>query len=110
MPLGRYAVSASQKGFAKVQETIEVTLNQTRVVDFTLKPTGVSEAVIVTSEAAPINTTNAEVKGTLNTQEILDTPTFNPGDFLTLAQTFPSVQENATPGQSNPTRSCRQSD
>src|SRR6266540_2941660 len=78
MPLGRYAVSASQKGFAKVQETIEVTLNQTRVVDFTLKPTGVSEAVIVTSEATPINTTNAEIKGTLNTQEILDKPTFNP--------------------------------
>src|SRR5213080_2088997 len=37
VPLGRYTVSASQKGFAKAQETIEVTLNQTRVVDFILK-------------------------------------------------------------------------
>src|SRR2546430_15643905 len=53
VPLGRYSVSASQKGFAKVQESIEITLNQTRVADFTLKPTGVTEAVIVTSEAAP---------------------------------------------------------
>src|SRR5437667_4311489 len=69
MPLGRYSVSASQKGFAKVQESIEITLYQTRVVTFTLKPTGVTEAVIVTSEAAPINTTNAEIKGTLSTQE-----------------------------------------
>src|SRR3989442_9365470 len=105
VPLGRYSVSASQKGFAKVQESIEVTLNQTRIVNFTLKPTGVTEAVIVTSEAAPINTTNAEVKGTLNTQEILDKPTFNPGSFLTLAETFTGFQENPTSGQNNPTSS-----
>src|SRR5439155_21673213 len=105
VPLGRYSVSASQKGFAKVQESIEVTLNQTRVVNFTLKPTGVTEAVIVTSEAAPINTTNAEIKGTLNTQEILDKPTFNPGNFLTLAETFTGFQENPTSGQNNPTSS-----
>src|SRR5215510_9800147 len=50
VPLGRYTVSAQQKGFVKlVQENVEVTLNQTRVVDFTLKPAGVSEAVLVTS-------------------------------------------------------------
>src|SRR5262249_30623169 len=54
VPLGRYTISAQQKGFVKlVQESVEVTLNQTRVVDFTLKPAGVSEAVLVTSEAAP---------------------------------------------------------
>src|SRR2546425_11741702 len=35
MPLGRYSVSALQKGFAKVQESIEKTLNQTRVINFT---------------------------------------------------------------------------
>src|SRR3989441_3491451 len=105
VPLGRYSVSASQKGFAKVQESIEVTLNQTRIVDFTLKPTGVTEAVIVTSEAAPINTTNAEVKGTLNTQEILDKPVFNQSNFLTLAETFTGYQENPTSGQNNPTAS-----
>src|SRR5438105_7705467 len=105
VPLGRYTVSASQRGFAKVQESIEITLNQTRVVDLTLKPTGVTEAVIVTSEAAPINTTNAEVKGTLSTQEILDKPTFNPGNILTLAETFTGFQENPTGGQNNPTSS-----
>jgi len=38
--------------------------------------------VIVTSEAAPINTTNAEVIGSLNTREIMDKPTFNQGSFL----------------------------
>ncbi|HSB27236.1 MAG TPA: carboxypeptidase-like regulatory domain-containing protein, partial [Pyrinomonadaceae bacterium] len=93
VPLGRYTVSASATGFSKIsQENIEITLNQTRVVDFKLNPSGVTEAVIVTAETAPINTTNAEVKGTLNTREILDKPTFNQGNFLTLAETFTGFQ------------------
>ena len=106
VPLGRYTVSATARGFSKIaQENVEITLNQTRVVDFKLNPSGVTEAVIVTAETAPINTTNAEVKGSLNTREILDKPTFNQGNFLTLAETFTGFQENPTSGQNNPTAS-----
>ncbi|HEU4510385.1 MAG TPA: carboxypeptidase regulatory-like domain-containing protein [Pyrinomonadaceae bacterium] len=106
LPLGRYTVTASNAGFNKVaQENIEVTLNQTTVVNFTLNPSSVTEAVVVTSEAAPINTTSAEIKGSLNAQEILDKPTFNQGNFLTLAETFTGFQENPTSGQNNPTAS-----
>ncbi|HZI59792.1 MAG TPA: TonB-dependent receptor [Pyrinomonadaceae bacterium] len=106
LPLGRYTVTASSTGFSKVsQETIEVTLNQTRVVNFTLNPSTVTEAVVVTTEAAPINTTNAEIKGSLNSQEILDKPTLNQGSFLSLAETFAGFQENPTSGQNNPTAS-----
>src|SRR6267143_7022754 len=102
LPLGRYNLTVAQKGFTKVvKESVEITLNQTRVVDITLNPTGVTAAVVVTSEATPINTTNAEIKGTLNAQEILDKPTFNPGSFLTLAETFTGFQENPTGGQNN---------
>src|SRR3546814_4635377 len=43
--------------------------------------------------------------GSLNTQEILDKPTFNQGNFLTLAETFTGFQENPTSGQNNPTAS-----
>ncbi|HEY0365772.1 MAG TPA: carboxypeptidase-like regulatory domain-containing protein, partial [Pyrinomonadaceae bacterium] len=106
LPLGRYTVTASGPGFSKVaQENIQVTLNQTRVVNFTLNPSSVTEAVVVTSDAAPINTTNAEIKGSLNAQEILDKPTLNQGSFLTLAETFTGFQENPTSGQNNPTAS-----
>ena len=106
LPLGRYTVTASSPGFNKVaQENIEVTLNQTLVVNFTLQPSSVTEAVVVTPEAAPINTSNAEIKGSLNAQEILDKPTFNQGNFLTLAETFTGYQENPTSGQNNPTAS-----
>jgi hypothetical protein len=63
LPLGRYTLTASGQGFASVtQENIEITLNQTRVIDFTLSPLGVAEALTITSAAAPINTTNAEIK------------------------------------------------
>jgi outer membrane receptor protein involved in Fe transport len=106
MPLGRYTVTAAGPGFNKVaQENVEITLNQTLVVNFTLNPSSVTEAVVVTSEAAPINTTNAEIKGSLNAQEILEKPTFNQGSFLTLAETFTGFQENPTSGQNNPTAS-----
>ena len=106
LPLGRYTVTASGSGFNKVaQENIEVALNQTRVINFTLNPSSLTEAVVVTSDAAPINTTNAEIKGSLNAQEIIDKPTFNQGSFLTLAETFTGFQENPTSGQNNPTAS-----
>lgn len=106
LPLGRYTVTATGPGFSKVsQENIELGLNQTRVVNFELSPSTVTEAVVVTSDAAPINTTNAEIKGSLNAQEIMEKPTFNQGSFLTLAETFTGFQENPTSGQNNPTAS-----
>jgi len=106
LPLGRYRISVSASGFSTAtQENIEITLNQTRVIDFTLTPGGVAEAVLVTAEAAPINTTNGEIKGSLNSQEIMDKPTANQGSFLTLAETFTGFQENPTSGQNNPTAS-----
>src|SRR4029079_12676671 len=106
LPLGRYSVTASSAGFSKVaQENIEIALNQTRVVNFTLNPSTVTEAVVVTADAAPINTTNAEIKGSLNATEILEKPTLTQGSFLTWAETFTGFQENPTSGQNNPTAS-----
>ena len=106
LPLGKYTVTVTNAGFNKVaQENIEVMLNQTLVINFTLQPSSLTEAVVVTSDAAPINTTNAEIKGSLNAQEIIDKPTFNQGNFLTLAETFTGFQENPTSGQNNPTAS-----
>lgn len=106
LPLGRYSVTVTQQGFAKaVNENTEVSLNQTRVVDFSLNPAGITENVVTTSDVTTINTSNAEVKQSLNTQEILSKPTANQGSFLTLAETFTGFQENPTSGQNNPTAS-----
>jgi outer membrane receptor protein involved in Fe transport len=106
IPIGRYSVTVSQQGFTPfVKEDVEVGLNQTRVLDITLNAMGVTAAVTVVSQEAPINSTNSEIKGSLNTQEILDKPTLNQGSFLTLAETFSGFQENPTSGQNNPTAS-----
>jgi len=105
LPIGKYSVTASQKGFGPVtRENVEVSLNETVDVDFKLDPT-VSEAVTVTAEPPLINTTNAEIKSSLTEREILEKPTFNQGNFLTLAETFAGFQENPTSGQNNPTAS-----
>lgn len=105
LPIGKYSVKVSQQGFGNVvRENVGVTLNDTVQVDFKLNPQ-VSETVTITDEPPPINTTNAEIKGTLTTQEIEAKPTFNQGNFLTLAETFTGYQENPTSGQNNPTAS-----
>jgi hypothetical protein len=97
LPLGRYNVTAELKGFTKaLSENIEITLNQTRVQNFKLKPADVSETVVVSSEETPINTTNAEIKGTLTTEQILEKPVLNQSNFLSLAEVFTGYQENPT--------------
>ncbi len=106
VPIGKYEIKVSAPGFSTAtQQGVEVSLNQTRVVDITLAPGGVAETVLVTEEAAPINTANAEITGSLTSQEILDKPTANQSNFLTLAETFSGFQENPTSGQNNPTLS-----
>jgi outer membrane receptor protein involved in Fe transport len=106
LPLGLYTVSASASGFATTkQENVQVTLNQTLVINFSLKPVAAAAEVTITADAAPINTTNAEIKQSLSAQEIVDRPVLNQGNFLTLAETFTGFQENPTSGQNNPTAS-----
>ena len=103
--LGRYSVSAALSGFGTVtREGIQVGLNDTRVVDLVLDPR-VTDSITVRGEAPPINLTNGEVKGSLTAEQIMDKPTLNAGNFLTLAETFTGFQENPTSGQNNPTAS-----
>ena len=105
LPLGLYSVAVNQSGFAMVtQENVTVRLNETVKVDITLDPS-VRAEVVITDEPSSINTTNAEVKGTLTEREIEAKPTFNQGNFLSLAETFTGFQENPTNGQNNPTAS-----
>ncbi|MEJ7578501.1 MAG: carboxypeptidase regulatory-like domain-containing protein [Pyrinomonadaceae bacterium] len=105
LQLGKYNVTSAIGGFGiVVQEGVDVPLNQTIVTDFTLNPT-VTEQVTIINETAPINTTNAQITGSLTAQQIIDRPVFNQGNFLTLAETFTGFQENPTAGQNNPTLS-----
>ncbi|MFN0109912.1 MAG: TonB-dependent receptor domain-containing protein [Blastocatellia bacterium] len=106
LSIGAYKVTVTANGFGSVaQENIQVTLNQTVVTNFSLKPATTTETVTIKIDDVPINTTNAEIKQSLNAQEITDRPVLNQGSFLTLAETFTGYQENPTSGQNNPTAS-----
>ena len=106
LPIGTYRLRASLSGFGNVvRESVRLALNQTQIADFQLKPAAREETVTVVGAAPPINSTNAEVKSTLNEQEIQDKATLNPGSFLSLAEIFPGFQDNPTSGQNNPTAS-----
>jgi outer membrane receptor protein involved in Fe transport len=105
LQIGRYRIKVELSGFGSVtREGIDVRLNDTRVVDIKLDPR-VTQDVTVTAAAPPINVTNAEIKGSLTAEQIMDKPTLNAGSFLTLAETFTGFQENPTSGQNNPTLS-----
>jgi len=103
--LGRYTVTASLAGFGTVaREGIRVALNDTAVVDFTLDAR-MTDTVTVRGDAPIISLTKAEVKNSLTSEQIMDKPTLSAGNFLSLADTFPGLQENPTSGQNNPTAS-----
>src|SRR5688572_11713727 len=103
--LGRYVVTAQLSGFGSVaREGVQVALNDTSVVDFKLDPR-VSETVTVRGDTTPINLTRSEVKSSLTSDEIMDKPSQSAGNFLSLAEVFPGMQENPTSGQNNPTAS-----
>jgi outer membrane receptor protein involved in Fe transport len=105
LQIGSYRVTAALTGFGTVtRDGIQVTLNDTRVVDFKLNPR-VTESVTVTADAPSINLTSGETKGRLTAEQIMDKPTLSAGSFLDLASTFTGFQDNPTSGQNNPTAS-----
>jgi hypothetical protein len=105
LPIGGYNVEVSRTDFNRViRSDVNVTLNDNTVVNVRLDP-GVTGEVTVTDETPPINTTNAQIAGTLSTSQIEERPVANQGNFLTLAETFTGFQENPTSGQNNPTAS-----
>ncbi|MDQ3486770.1 MAG: TonB-dependent receptor [Acidobacteriota bacterium] len=103
--IGRYTMTATLASFGTVaREGIQVGLNAASVVDFKLDPR-VTDTVTVRGDTTPINLTRSEVKSSLTAEQIMDKPSLNAGNFLSLADTFPGLQENPTSGQNNPTAS-----
>lgn len=105
LPIGEYRVVATRTDFNTVtRDNVRVSLNETTVVNVQLDPSLTGE-VTVTADVPPINSTNAQIAGSLTSEQILERPVANQGSFLTLAETFTGFQENPTGGQNNPTAS-----
>jgi hypothetical protein len=105
LQIGTYRVTAALAGFGTVaRERVEVSLNSTATASFSLTQR-ITADVEVIAETTQINTVNAEIKGSLTTQQIQDKPSLSQGSFLSLAETFTGFQENPVSGQNNPTLS-----
>jgi hypothetical protein len=86
---GRYLVSTSVTGFARVVETINVEVGQTTQVDFSLEISKGAETVEVTSEV-PLISTDPGVSTSYTPTEVALLPAAG-GDITTLAYTAPGV-------------------
>ena len=110
LPLGNYNVTVEAKGFKKVIKTdLVIELNKNTVSNFKLEVSAVDAAVQITGETPQIETTTGELKHSLDTKRIEDTPLAG-RNFISLVEQIPGFQiasfgGDASSGQNNPTNS-----
>jgi outer membrane receptor protein involved in Fe transport len=92
LPIGTYSVTVTQSGFqTSVTNTVEVNVATERRVDVQLKMGQVSQKVEVSGEAlSQIETTSAELGGTLTTETIESLPV-NGRDYTKLIYLNPGI-------------------
>jgi Carboxypeptidase regulatory-like domain/TonB dependent receptor/TonB-dependent Receptor Plug Domain len=75
LPPGKYKVTVSARGFASVtQENITLGAAETRTISLALKVGDVSETITVTSEPAPVQSSDAKVATNISTTQIRNLP------------------------------------
>ena len=95
LPPGRYTVTFGLSGFATlVQENVLVTVGQTVPLNPTMRLSGISETVTVTTEAPAVDTTRTASASTLDATTIASTPILGRKfeDLLTLTPGVSIVQ------------------
>ena len=76
LPPGLYAVSAELTGFStETRPDITLIIEQTAIINFTLKPAALSETVTVTGESPIVDVTKSEVSTAVNMEQIQNLPT-----------------------------------
>jgi hypothetical protein len=97
---GDYTVSAQTSGLKSNASRITVLVGQEQAFNITLNVTGTQEVVEVTAEASTIQTENANLTTSVNSQQIVSLP-MNGGDLTTVAFTVPGVRMNVGGGNGN---------
>ena len=102
LPVGRYTVEAVAAGFERfVQQNLALNVDQTLSVDITLT-VGAQTQSITVSEAPPqINTSDAVLGRTIETEEIIGLPLVNRNAYAELSL-VPCVMANSASPTANP--------
>lgn len=96
---GPYTVRVEMQGFRSMTRSLDLQVQQTARVDFTLQVGQVSETIEVSGSAALLTTENATVGTVIENRRIVDLP-LNGRNFLQLVSLSPNVTYGfATPGQ-----------
>src|SRR5213083_112234 len=75
LPPGRYAVATELSGFStETRPDIVLIIDQTAIINFSLKPATLSETVTVTGESPIVDVTRSDVSTSVSTQQIQDLP------------------------------------
>ncbi|HWR14100.1 MAG TPA: TonB-dependent receptor [Terriglobales bacterium] len=86
LPIGKYRVEVEQKGYKKARSVdIELSIQQQRLVDFTMAVGGADEVMDVTAEAPLLQTQDASV-GAVATQVQINNLPLNGRNYTFLAQ------------------------
>lgn len=75
VPPGLYDIRVTMGGFETIESrAIELLVNQTVTLDYTMKPGSVTEEVTVTAQTPLANTTDATVRTVIGTESIVELP------------------------------------
>ncbi|HEV8367311.1 MAG TPA: carboxypeptidase regulatory-like domain-containing protein, partial [Pyrinomonadaceae bacterium] len=91
LPFGRYSVSTAPPGFKKTQSREqELHVNENLVVNLTLEIGPVTETVIVSNDAAPVDTRSGEVSSLVSSEQVTELP-LNGRNYAQLVLMVPGV-------------------
>jgi hypothetical protein len=94
LPTGTYQVTVELPGFGRyVQDGITLALNQTAVIDVTMRAAGVAEEVTITADSPLLNTTNAEVGVLFDTKRVAELPLGTNRNVMSVALSAPGVSQ-----------------
>lgn len=98
---GEYEVKVTASGFKSALSPVTVQVGENLNLDFKLEVGAANETVVITGEAAAINTTDYKIDGVVNRKQIDNLP-LNGRNFLQLAMLEPGVTVEAVdnPGTS----------
>jgi hypothetical protein len=75
LPPGRYSVATELSGFStETRPDIVLIIDQTAILNFTLKPAAIAETVTVTGDSPIVDVTRSDVSTSVSTQQIQDLP------------------------------------
>ena len=91
LPAGQYTVSTAPQGFKRtVANAVEVHVGENKVLNLDLQVGQVSETVVVTSDAAPVETRSGDVSSLVTEKQITELP-LNGRNYSQLALMVPGV-------------------